>query len=302
MEPITKSLPVPGAFFTFNREERNAVAILFGLLARRRNLKAFAALLDWHPADLADAEVSVEWTFLRDLWNHHSRQADSAELLRTAIRQTLQPDNAEWLAGCTILEFNTYFVAVPKPSADFIQSPGNWSVRRFALTIKSDQEFRRVCRFKWAFNIKPDLVIQTPSGDVLCIEAKWDSREGSYPASEAEKAIFRDRYCDPVSQTELQRYLVNEVLGFTGTFAYLARKNFITEAGQCITWRDLLKLLDLSEAPAFISDWCLLEIDGPTAPGSDDEPGPDDFYEYSFDDKGEPTIRLVSPEPHPRTP
>lgn len=44
MEPvaITRSLPVPGPFWTFNREERNAVAILFGLLARPGNLEKFA--------------------------------------------------------------------------------------------------------------------------------------------------------------------------------------------------------------------------------------------------------------------
>ena len=59
--PISQALPAPGAFWTFNREERDAVAVLFGLLVRPGNLDAFARLLDWHPVDLADAEVSVEW-------------------------------------------------------------------------------------------------------------------------------------------------------------------------------------------------------------------------------------------------
>lgn len=57
--PITRSLPAPGPFWTFNREERNAVAVLFGLLARPGDLDTFARLLNWHPDDLADAEVSV---------------------------------------------------------------------------------------------------------------------------------------------------------------------------------------------------------------------------------------------------
>lgn len=76
MEPvaITRSLPVPGPFWIFNREERNAVAILFGLLAHAGNLETLARLLDWRPADLADTEVSIEWTGLRDLWDHRSRQ------------------------------------------------------------------------------------------------------------------------------------------------------------------------------------------------------------------------------------
>lgn len=64
--PIAKSLPIPGPFWSFNREERNAVAVLFGLLARPGNLETFARLLDWSPADLDDAEICVDWTYLRD--------------------------------------------------------------------------------------------------------------------------------------------------------------------------------------------------------------------------------------------
>lgn len=262
MEPvaITRSLPVPGPFWTFNREERNAVAILFGLLARPGNLEEFARLLDWGPADLADAEMSVEWTFLRDLWNHHSRQRDIAGL-RTAILDCLQPENHDRLAACSTLEFNTHFGAVPQASSVYVQSPSNWSVARFDNTITSDDEFRRTCRFKWAFNIKPDLVIQTPSGQVLCVEAKWDSGEGSYPATEPEKAIFRRRQLKYLTQTEVQRYLVEQVLGFTGNFAYLARTKFVTAAGRCITWAELLPALDRSGAPRFIVDWCEQEVE-----------------------------------------
>lgn len=256
---ITQSLRVPGPFWTFNREERNAVAILFGLLTRPGNLETFTRLLDWRPADIDDAEVSVEWTFLRDLWNHHSRLRD-AVALRTAILDCLQPDNRDWLATCSVLEFNTHFGAVPRPSSVYVQSPSNWSLARFDRTIASDDEFRRTCRFKWAFNIKPDLVIQTPSGQVLRIEAKWDSREGSYPASEGEKAIFQRRQLGYLTQTEVQRYLVNEVLGFTGDFAYLARTSFITAAGRCITWGELLPALDRTAAPRFVADWCEQEI------------------------------------------
>lgn len=223
------------------------------------NLETFARLLAWQPDDLAGAEVSVEWTYLRDLWNHHSRLRDSV-VLRAAILDCLQPENRGWLKTCSLIEFNTHFGAVPRPSAGYVQSPSNWSVGRFDATIVSNDAFRRTCRFKWAFNIKPDLVVQTPSGRVLCVEAKWDSAEGSYPASEAEKAIFRRRQLPSVTQTEVQRYLVNHVLGFTGSFAYLARSNFVTAAGRCITWGELLRVLDLSGAPDFVAQWCSQEI------------------------------------------
>ena len=120
--PITRSLPPPGPFWTFNREERNAVAVLFGLLARPGNLETFGRLFDWHPEDLADAEVSVEWTYLRDLWNHHSRRVE-ANVLRTAILDALQPDNAAELAALSTLDFNAHFRAVPMPRLQIAALP-----------------------------------------------------------------------------------------------------------------------------------------------------------------------------------
>ena len=260
--PITQSLTVPGPFWSFNREERNAVAILFGLLTRPGNLETFARLLDWHPDDLADAEVNVEWTFLRDLWNHYSRRLDAAAL-RTAILDALCPEDGEELADCSTLEFNTHFGAVPRPSERYLQSPSNWSVARFDATIADSDQFRRTCQFKWAFNVKPDLVVQTPSGKVLCIEAKWGSGEGSYPASEKEKAIFQSRGLPHLTQTAVQRYLVNDLLGFDGEFAYLARTRLVTAAGRGVTWAEVLLALDRTASPTFIDQWCAA-IAGPT--------------------------------------
>src|SRR4051794_32704295 len=116
MDPIAipKSLPSPGAFWKFNREERNFVAILFALLTTPGNLETFAQRLNWHPVDLADAEVSVEWTYLRDLWNHYSsaKGRDNAQL-RSAILDCMQPESYAGLKDCSVLEFNTYFGAVP---------------------------------------------------------------------------------------------------------------------------------------------------------------------------------------------
>ena len=183
------------------------------------------------------------------------RQVEPA-VLRTAILDALQPDNATELAACSTLEFNTHFGAVPRPSAAKVQSPSNWSVTRFDTNIIDDEEFRRTCQFKWAFNVKPDLVVQTPSGKLLCIEAKWDSGEGSYPASEKEKAIFQRRGIRFLSQTAVQRHLVNELLGFDGEFAYLARTRFETAAGRGVTWTEALTELDRTGTPPFIDDWC----------------------------------------------
>lgn len=253
-------LPAPGAFWTFNREERNAVAMLLGLLTWPGNFEAFCDLLDWRPADRADAEVAMEWTYLRDLWNHHSG-SDSNEVFRSAILEHLDPPDRAALAACSVLDFNANFGAVPQPSAVYVQSPSNWSIGRFHEHMPSNEAFLRACRFKWAFNIKPDLVAQTPAGHVLCIEAKWDSREGRYPANEAEKATFRNRGLPYVTQTDIQRYLVEELLGFQGTFVYLARTRFSTDAGRSITWGEVLPKLDRSGAPHFVQAWCAKEIE-----------------------------------------
>jgi hypothetical protein len=263
--PVTATLVPPGPFWSFNREEGNAVGILVGLLAQPGNLTAFTRLLEWRPADIDDAEVCVEWTYLRDLWNWHSTKV-SPEQLRAAVLDCLEPRNRSDLEGLSVLEFNSYFGAVPRPSTSFIQSPSNWSVLRFAANITDPAEFRRTCRFKWAFNVKPDLVVQTPSGAVLCVEAKWSSGEGRYPSSEAEKAVFREREVAYLTQTEVQRYLVEDVLGFDGTFAYLARRQATTEAGRTITWRQILHTLDRSGAPAFVQRWCELAIAGVAVP------------------------------------
>jgi hypothetical protein len=94
------------------------------------------------------------------------------------------------------------------------------------------------------------------AGRVLCIEAKWDSPEGSYPATEREKAIFARRGISYVTQTSVQRYLVNELLGFDGEFAYLARVRFDTAAGRSITWTEAIATLERSNVPLFIDEWC----------------------------------------------
>ncbi|MBK6671266.1 MAG: hypothetical protein IPG46_17000 [Actinobacteria bacterium] len=58
-----------------------------------------------------------------------------------------------------------------------------------------------------------------------------------------------------MSQTEVQRYLVSELLGFDGEFAYLARSRIDTAAGRGVTWAEVLSVLDRSGSPAFIDQW-----------------------------------------------
>lgn len=142
VQNLRNALPPPGPFWQFDREERNAVARLLVLLSDPANLRVLVDACGWHVGDLTDAEVGVEWTYLRDLWRHHS--GADPETLRAAILRTLEPTAADELALASVLGFNTHFGAVPSPSATFIQSPSNWSVARFDAHIAGSSDFSGV--------------------------------------------------------------------------------------------------------------------------------------------------------------
>jgi len=189
------------------------------------------------------------------------RQSRSGAAATSDSECARAPNRLE-LESASTFDFNRHFGAVPRPSDRYIQSPGNWSVARLSENVVDNDEFVRTCVFKWSFNVKPDIVLQTPSGQLLSIEAKWDSGEGSYPSSEREKKIFLQRKLNYVSQTEVQRYLVNDLLGFDGTLIFLARRgDLVTSLGRTVTWAETLQALDLDEAAEFIRRWSAQEIE-----------------------------------------
>jgi hypothetical protein len=250
---IRSLLQPPGPFAAFNREERNAVATLYAALLLPGNLERFAQEVKWDGlANHAQAELFVEWTYLRDLWDLHR----DAGQRRLAILAMLDPSARHELEQCSIQKFNAFFGAVPYPSTTDIQSPGSWSVLRFSANIGDAAGFERTCRFKWAFNIKPDLVVQTSADHVLCLEAKWGSVEGVYPTAAAEVEEFKKRGLPRVNQTDLQRYLIEDLLGFTADFRYLVRGGKAKASSHAtVTWHDVVKALDLKPLPGFIQTW-----------------------------------------------
>jgi hypothetical protein len=246
-------LEPPGSFSTFNREERNAVALLYATLLLDGNLTPFAETIGWSGlGDAKKAEVFVEWTYVRDLWN---LRADP-QVRREAILGLLQPSNRQWLSSCSLEDFNAFFGATPRPSVTQIQHPGRWSLLQFAKSLPDKDEFRRTCVFKWAFNIKPDLVVHGSDGNLLCIEAKWHSSEGAYPASRGEKAEYARRGLDSVSQTEVQRFLIEDLLGFDATFGYLVRTGTAaSHTHATLTWEQAFSSLETASLPTFVRDW-----------------------------------------------
>ncbi|MGH7294359.1 MAG: hypothetical protein ACRELB_05480 [Polyangiaceae bacterium] len=242
-------------YHTVCREERNVVAMLYHLLMDGENLARFLDLAGCKlPVVPEEVGVYFEYAFLRDLWNDRVR--DNAQLGRKVILDLLQPSNPQDLERMSVEDFNGFFGAVPRPSRDFIQSPGNWSIERFAPNVPDRDQFLRICRFKWAFNAKPDLVVHVSHDGALCVEAKFASGEGHYPSKGSEKAEFARRGLPLQAQTDLQTYILRDLLGLQAEFVFLVEDASATSAShRTLVWREVFAALDTSSCQAFMREW-----------------------------------------------
>jgi hypothetical protein len=234
-------------YYEINREERNYAAILFAALCIPGNAEKFLSTFGLGNPVPAQFGVYFEYAFLRDLWEKiEGQQAKKAVLL-----QLLPIQGIDQLLQLPVEDINRKFGVAPAPSGDFLQSPGTWSLRKFSPNFPDRDDFLTICRFKWSFKIKPDIVIHLDRNKAVCIEAKYTSGEGSYPSKEAEKAIFKDRGIPYVGQTELQSYMMQDLLGIRTQFLILAPHRIPSPTHQAITWKDAFAALDLGEFPAF---------------------------------------------------
>ena len=252
MANIRKYLNWDSSYSAINREERNLAAVLYHVLLVEDNLRRFLALIQC-PFEVLESEMGIflEYAYIRDLWS----DIEDNGTKRGLILELLKPTNVRELSETCALEFNRYFGAVPKPSSKYIQSPGRWSVPRFDSTIEDDNEFLKVCMFKWAFNAKPDIVIHASRDEAVCIEAKLESVESHYPQAAREKEIFRSRGLEYVRQTGLQKYLMEDLLGIRTQFVFLVQKpGQASGTHQVLLWEDAFKSLDVSALPGFMQE------------------------------------------------
>lgn len=241
-----------GVYEEINREERNLAAILYALLQNRDNLARFLGLVR-HPvtdcAVLDEHAVFFEFAMVRDLWS--TQVSGDNDLARAVVLENLAPAPV-YLENCSIEEFNTFWGA-SNPSRTTIQMPARWSVPSMSNTIADNDLLLRACIFKWAFNAKPDMVIRTSRNAAVCIEMKLESGVGVYPSSSRDKDVFEDRGLATVKQTEVQRYLMEDLLGFETTFVLLsASPSRSSGVHKGLTWSELMRTLDLTATPAFV--------------------------------------------------
>jgi hypothetical protein len=263
----------------FNREERHLAGVLFHLLCLGGNAKRLCSRLrpDW-PARDDELGVYLEYSYLRDVWGAIGRGGPEANTRKRKILRTMLADfggRPELLAALDqpteVREFNHLFVR--HPSKTDVQSPATWQLGTFGADGSgfAPEDLLALCKLKWAFRAKPDVVVQPSLGRAICLELKLESGEAAYPAAGAKIRLLRERGLYdkrlagtplPMRQTALQRLAMEHLFG-TGNVEMV----FVTRRGSggvepgpssgeeplSLSWGSLLGLLEVPAGlPRFV--------------------------------------------------
>ena len=218
----------------FNREERNLAAIFYHLLLIEDNLKTFIGKVEGSPGiNKEELGIYYEYAYLRDFWyqnkSNEEKQKFICDFLNLPNKQILEKMNVE--------EFNIYFGAGSKKA---IENPGNWSLKKLAKSINNKEDYYKVCMFKWSFKVKPDIVIQLSRDEVICIECKFETK-GETKYSTNDEALGK------VSQTDVQKYMMDELIGFKAHYVLIVNgKRTKSNTHQVMLWSEAIKGLKLN--------------------------------------------------------
>lgn len=228
------------------REERYFCAVLFHcMLQDEKGMKKFLTKCGVDEDNLEVKGVFVEYAMVRDLWKCLSKRGtkivDRNARKRKWIVDMLCREPAdsdiracrEHLASLDVPSFNRLFVA-GKVSPQYIQSPSRWGIRAICNSHGKlgTEILKRALILKWAFNVKPDIVVELGNDAILCIEAKVESKEGVYANSKADRdaldkalrevekkgydlQLLKKWIEENASQTIVQQYVMTEILGYT---------------------------------------------------------------------------------------
>lgn len=230
-----------------NREERNYAAILFAALCKSGNAERFLRHCGFGGRLGPDFGIYFEYAYPRDLWSKIEGEGARKEI----IRQHLRINGIDDILNLPVMEINRKFGVEGQPSGDFVQYPGKWAIVKYDKTFQDNEDFLKVCRFKWSFNIKPDIMIHLDKDRAICIEAKYESGEGSYPALDIEKTVFKERGIPYVGQMDVQKYMMEELLGMKTDFVFLVFKKEKSETRKDMSWAEAFGSLDMGDMPPF---------------------------------------------------
>ena len=250
---IREELKFNEGYYKINREERNLAAIFYHSLLLGDNLNIFLNLIN-SKFSIVETEMGIyfEYAYIRDLWSNIKQDN---EFKKKLILDLLQPNNRIELESMAVYDFNKFFGAARTLSTEYIASPGNWSIRYFNENITDNAEFIKVCKFKWCFNAKPDIVIHTTNNTAICIEAKYESGEGVYPSNVIEKNIFKERGLELTGQLSIQKQIMDELLGIETEYVFLVQNKHESETHKTLTWKEVFLKMDTEKCPFFIREW-----------------------------------------------
>ena len=222
------------------REERYFCAVLYhALVSDKPFLKSFLDQCGHTLNESKPPRVYVEYAMARDLWHALGKGDDSNEKKADYIRTCFSPlpDNLRAnLDNQSVQDFNDLFVGGGNSSAEFIQSPGRWNKKTIYKTFNNDTNaIKTAYLLRWAFNIKPDIVIEIGDVTAICIEAKMESGLSKYTSP-----------AGTCCQLCVQDFLMKKVLGFQNTRQVILSKNARAkasnqekgEASKCCDWSE----------------------------------------------------------------
>jgi hypothetical protein len=234
-------------YYEINREERNYAAIFFAALCKPNNAERFLNYCGFEGKLGPEFGIYFEYSYLRDFWF----QIKDEEKKKNIIRKTLKIRGVEEILDQPLKYINQKFGVSGEASSEYLQFPGKWAIVKYNKNFPDNQDFLNICKFKWSFNIKPDIVIHLNKDHAICIEAKYESGEGSYPATNIEKTIFKERKLDYIRQMDLQKYMMVNLLGIKTDFMFLVYKNEKSQTHKIVSWAEAFEAIDLDEMPIF---------------------------------------------------
>lgn len=248
------------SYYQINREERNLCAILFHALLLGDNLTKFLKKINCNFSIIeSEKAIYLEYAFIRDIWENIRKEhgvSEGNKIKKKIILDILKPANKSKLEDMSIFEFNNLFVqSISRmPSSIEIESPGNWNINKYDKNFSNNEEFMNICKFKWSFNAKPDIVIHTSNNEAICIEGKFKSGEGIYPANKDEKEIFKRRNLVFVGQLSIQPIIMH-LLDIEAKYILLANSSIYSNTHDSYTWKEIFDELDTANCPNFITEW-----------------------------------------------
>lgn len=234
-------------YYEINREERNYAAIFFAALCKPTNAESFLNYCGFEGKQGAEFGIYFEYSYLRDLWYQIKDEGTKKKI----IREKLKINGIEKILELPLKEINQKFGVSGEASSKYLQFPGKWAIVKYNHNFTDNDDFLKVCKFKWSFNIKPDIVIYLNKDHAICIEAKYVSGEGAYPESNLEKKIFKERDLSYIGQMELQKYMMQELLGIKTDFMFLVYKNEKSRTHKVVSWAEAFGAIDMNGMPEF---------------------------------------------------